>query len=159
MAKSVSPCRVRQQPPDVRCWTLTGRTALSAHVVSEGDRQVGGESENHVLESLEPGKAADIVEEMSPDEAADILSELEEETKKLALALAESLGRRDDVATLSTRGRAELPGALLAPVVSVYTTVGSDVIINAFIVVVAGGNRVGESEGKGLSHLIPPPAA
>ena len=29
MAKSMRPWRVRQQPPEVRCWTLTGRTERS----------------------------------------------------------------------------------------------------------------------------------
>jgi|SRR5437879_6428146 hypothetical protein len=29
MAKSVRPYRLRQQPPEVRCWSLTGRHALS----------------------------------------------------------------------------------------------------------------------------------
>jgi len=30
MAKSVSPWRVRQLPPEVRCWILTGRRSRSA---------------------------------------------------------------------------------------------------------------------------------
>jgi len=30
----MSPCRVRQQPPEVRCCTLTGRTARSAQLLS-----------------------------------------------------------------------------------------------------------------------------
>ncbi len=30
MAKSASPPRVRQQPPELRCWTLTGLIVLSA---------------------------------------------------------------------------------------------------------------------------------
>jgi hypothetical protein len=30
MAKSASPCRLRQQPPEVRICTLTGRTSRSA---------------------------------------------------------------------------------------------------------------------------------
>jgi hypothetical protein len=33
-AKSMSPWRVRQQPPEVRCCTLTGRTARSAQLLS-----------------------------------------------------------------------------------------------------------------------------
>ncbi len=32
----MSPCRVRQQPPEVRCCTLTGRTALSAQLFVNG---------------------------------------------------------------------------------------------------------------------------
>jgi branched-subunit amino acid ABC-type transport system permease component len=47
---------------------------------------------------------------------------------------------------------AGVAGALLAPVVSVYTTVGSDVIINAFIVVVAGG--MGNFRGAALVALL-----
>ena len=30
MAKSASPSRVRQAPPEPRCWTLTGRMVRSA---------------------------------------------------------------------------------------------------------------------------------
>src|SRR5271165_6957444 len=30
IAKSARPSRVRQVPPEVRCWTLTGRTSRSA---------------------------------------------------------------------------------------------------------------------------------
>src|SRR5260370_27818498 len=47
---------------------------------------------------------------------------------------------------------AGVAGALLAPVVSVYTTVGSDVIINAFIVVVAGG--MGNFRGAAMVALL-----
>ncbi len=41
VAKSVRPSRVRQAPPEVRCWTLTGRTALSETLFVNGtDRSV-----------------------------------------------------------------------------------------------------------------------
>ena len=36
MAKSVSPCRVRQAPPEVRCWILTGLTARLASLLVKG---------------------------------------------------------------------------------------------------------------------------
>ena len=36
MAKSVRPCRVRQQPPEVRCWILTGLHARSASLFVNG---------------------------------------------------------------------------------------------------------------------------
>src|SRR5919206_601408 len=49
-------------------------------------------------------------------------------------------------------GLAGLAGALLAPITSVYATIGGDVIINAFIVVVAGG--MGNFRGAALVSLL-----
>jgi branched-chain amino acid transport system permease protein len=56
------------------------------------------------------------------------------------------------LAFVLSAGLAGVAGALLAPVVSVYTTVGSDVILNAFIVVVAGG--MGNFRGAALVALL-----
>ena len=44
---------MRQQPPEVRCWTLTGRTSRSGLVAGEPDGQVGGEPQDHVLVAAE----------------------------------------------------------------------------------------------------------
>src|SRR5919206_195764 len=49
-------------------------------------------------------------------------------------------------------GLAGLAGALLAPITSVYATIGGDVIINAFIVVVAGG--MGNFRGAAMVSLL-----
>ena len=38
MANSVSPWRVRQQPPEPRCWTLTGRIVRSASLLEKMSR-------------------------------------------------------------------------------------------------------------------------
>ena len=38
MAKSASPCRVRQAPPEPRCWTLTGRMVRSASLLVKMSR-------------------------------------------------------------------------------------------------------------------------
>src|SRR5260370_21968597 len=56
------------------------------------------------------------------------------------------------LAFVLSAGLAGIAGALLAPVVSVYTTVGGDVILNAFIVVVAGG--MGNFRGAALVALL-----
>src|SRR5260370_966273 len=61
------------------------------------------------------------------------------ENRPMAAALGVPVPRVYLLAFVLSAGLAGVAGALLAPVVSVYTTVGSDVIINAFIVVVAGG--------------------
>jgi hypothetical protein len=49
MAKSASSSRVRQQPPEVRCWTLTGLMSRPAWLLGEPDGQIGGELQDHVL--------------------------------------------------------------------------------------------------------------
>src|SRR6266566_1605296 len=61
------------------------------------------------------------------------------ENRPMAAALGVPVPRVYFLAFVLSAGLAGVAGALLAPVVSVYTTVGSDVILNAFIVVVAGG--------------------
>jgi hypothetical protein len=45
---------VRQHPPEMRCWTLTGRTPRSAALLVNPDGQVGGEPQDHVLVVAEP---------------------------------------------------------------------------------------------------------
>ena len=49
IAKSASPGRVRQVPPEVRCRTLAGRMSRSGLVGGESDGQVDSEAEDHVL--------------------------------------------------------------------------------------------------------------
>src|SRR6266851_2146832 len=74
------------------------------------------------------------------------------ENRPMAAALGVPVPRVYFLAFALSSGLAGLAGALLAPVVSVYTTVGSDVIINAFIVVVAGG--MGNFRGAALVALL-----
>ena len=52
----------------------------------------------------------------------------------------------------SSSGLAALAGGLLLPLTSVYPTVGADVILNAFIVVVAGG--LGNFRGAAIVSLL-----
>jgi hypothetical protein len=40
---------VRQQPPELRCWTLTGLTDLSGEIIGEGNPQVTGITQDVVL--------------------------------------------------------------------------------------------------------------
>ena len=74
------------------------------------------------------------------------------ENRPMAAALGVPVPRVYFLAFVLSSGLAGLAGALLAPVVSVYTTVGSDVILNAFIVVVAGG--MGNFRGAALVALL-----
>ena len=74
------------------------------------------------------------------------------ENRPMAAALGVPVPRVYYLAFVLSAGLAGVAGALLAPVVSVYTTVGSDVIINAFIVVVAGG--MGNFRGAAFVALL-----
>lgn len=74
------------------------------------------------------------------------------ENRPMAAALGVPVPRVYFLAFVLSAGLAGIAGALLAPVVSVYTTVGSDVILNAFIVVVAGG--MGNFRGAALVALL-----
>ncbi|HLZ27279.1 MAG TPA: ABC transporter permease [Chloroflexota bacterium] len=74
------------------------------------------------------------------------------ENRPMAASLGVSVPRVYFLAFVLSAALAGVAGALLAPVVSVYTTVGSDVIINAFIVVVAGG--MGNFRGAALVALL-----
>ena len=74
------------------------------------------------------------------------------ENRPMAGSLGVPVPRVYFLAFVLSAGLAGVAGALLAPVVSVYTTVGADVIINAFIVVVAGG--MGNFRGAALVALL-----
>jgi branched-chain amino acid transport system permease protein len=74
------------------------------------------------------------------------------ENRPMAAALGVPVPRVYLLAFVLSAGLAGVAGALLAPVVAVYTTVGADVILNAFIVVVAGG--MGNFRGAALVALL-----
>src|SRR6266567_37667 len=74
------------------------------------------------------------------------------ENRPMAASLGVPVLRVYFLAFVLSAGLAGVAGALLAPVVSVYTTVGGDVILNAFIVVVAGG--MGNFRGAALVALL-----
>jgi branched-chain amino acid transport system permease protein len=74
------------------------------------------------------------------------------ENRPMAASLGVPVPRVYLLAFVLSAGLAGIAGALLAPVVSVYTTVGGDVILNAFIVVVAGG--MGNFRGAALVALL-----
>jgi branched-subunit amino acid ABC-type transport system permease component len=74
------------------------------------------------------------------------------ENRPMAGSLGVPVPRVYFLAFVLSAALAGVAGALLAPVVSVYTTVGSDVIINAFIVVVAGG--MGNFRGAAFIALL-----
>jgi branched-subunit amino acid ABC-type transport system permease component len=57
----------------------------------------------------------------------------------MAASLGVPVPRVYVLAFIVSAGLAAIAGALLAPIVAVYPTVGNDVILNAFIIVVAGG--------------------
>ncbi|HUZ78225.1 MAG TPA: branched-chain amino acid ABC transporter permease [Chloroflexota bacterium] len=61
------------------------------------------------------------------------------QNRGMAAALGVPVTRVYVVAFVVSIGLAALAGALLTPITSVYPTVGGDVILNAFIIVVAGG--------------------
>jgi branched-chain amino acid transport system permease protein len=74
------------------------------------------------------------------------------ENRPMAAALGVPVPRVYFLAFVLSAGLAGIAGALLAPVVAVYTTVGADVILNAFIVVVAGG--MGNFRGAALVAIL-----
>ena len=74
------------------------------------------------------------------------------ENRPMAAALGVPVPRVYFLAFVLSAALAGIAGALLAPVVSVYTTVGADVILNAFIVVVAGG--MGNFRGAAIVALL-----
>src|ERR687883_1679822 len=74
------------------------------------------------------------------------------QNRPMAAALGVPVPRVYFLAFVLSSGLAGVAGALLAPVVSVYTTVGADVILNAFIVVVAGG--MGNFRGAAILALL-----
>ena len=74
------------------------------------------------------------------------------ENRPMAAALGVPVPRVYLVAFMLSAGLAALAGALLAPLTSVYATIGGDVIINAFIVVVAGG--MGNFRGAALVAVL-----
>jgi branched-subunit amino acid ABC-type transport system permease component len=72
----------------------------------------------------------------------------------MAAALGVPLPRVYLVAFILSAGLSALAGALLAPVTAVYATLGQDVAVNAFIVVVAGGLGNFNFRGVALFALI-----
>ena len=61
MAKSVRPCRVRQQPPEVRCWTLTGLHAgrvAPAHCCAAAPSEPGVPFSPHPAQASPEGSRA-----------------------------------------------------------------------------------------------------
>ena len=74
------------------------------------------------------------------------------ENRPMAAALGVPVPRVYLVAFIISAALAGVAGALLAPVLSVYTDIGSGVILNAFIVVVAGG--MGNFRGAALVALL-----
>ena len=74
------------------------------------------------------------------------------QNRPMAAALGVPVPRVYILAFVVCSGLAALAGGLLLPLVSVYPTVGSDVILNAFIVVVAGG--LGNFRGAAIVALL-----
>ncbi|HEY3058514.1 MAG TPA: ABC transporter permease [Chloroflexota bacterium] len=74
------------------------------------------------------------------------------ESRQMAAALGVPVPRVYILAFILSSGLAGIAGALLVPIQSAYVTVGSDVILNAFIVVVAGG--MGNFRGAALVALL-----
>jgi branched-chain amino acid transport system permease protein len=74
------------------------------------------------------------------------------ENRPMAAALGVPVPRVYLLAFMLSAGLAGVAGALLAPLTSVYATIGGDVIINAFIVVVAGG--MGNFRGAALVSVL-----
>ena len=74
------------------------------------------------------------------------------ENRPMAASLGVPVPRVYLLAFILSSALAGVAGALLAPVTSVYATIGGDVIINAFIVVVAGG--MGNFRGAALVALL-----
>jgi branched-chain amino acid transport system permease protein len=74
------------------------------------------------------------------------------QNRPMAAALGVPVPRVYILAFVVCSGLAALAGGLLLPLVSVYPTVGSDVILNAFIVVVAGG--LGNFRGAAIVSIL-----
>ena len=54
MTNSVRPVRVRQHPPEVRCWIFTGRRSRSAWLFVQGMAKSVVEPQDHVLVAVKP---------------------------------------------------------------------------------------------------------
>jgi branched-chain amino acid transport system permease protein len=74
------------------------------------------------------------------------------QNRPMAAALGVPVPRVYILAFVVCSGLAALAGGLLLPLTSVYPTVGSDVILNAFIVVVAGG--LGNFRGAAIVSIL-----
>lgn len=74
------------------------------------------------------------------------------QNRQMAAVLGVPVPRVYAIAFIVSAGLAGLAGALLVPVTSVYPTVGGDVILNAFIIVVAGG--LGNLRGAAVLALL-----
>jgi branched-subunit amino acid ABC-type transport system permease component len=74
------------------------------------------------------------------------------QNRSMAAALGVPVPRVYILAFVLSAALAGVAGALLAPVISVYPTVGNDVILKAFIVVVAGG--MGNFRGAALVAIL-----
>src|SRR5918911_1797714 len=74
------------------------------------------------------------------------------QNRPMAAALGVPVPRVYVVAFVVCSGLAALAGGLLLPLTSVYPTVGADVILNAFIVVVAGG--LGNFRGAAIVSIL-----
>jgi branched-subunit amino acid ABC-type transport system permease component len=88
------------------------------------------------------------------------------QNRSMSAALGVPVPRVYVFAFVISAGLAGIAGALLAPIVAVYPTVGNDVILNAFIIVVAGGMGnfrgaaavailLGEVQALGSIHMRP----
>jgi len=74
------------------------------------------------------------------------------QNRTMAAALGVPVPRVYALAFIASSALAGIAGSMLVPVTSVYPTVGSDVILRAFIVVVAGG--LGNFRGAALVALL-----
>ncbi len=88
------------------------------------------------------------------------------QNRAMAAAMGVPVPRVYALAFIASAALAAVAGSLLAPIVAVYPTVGNDVILNAFINVVAGGMGnfrgaaavsllLGEVQALGSIHLRP----
>ena len=88
------------------------------------------------------------------------------QNRSMAAALGVPVPRVYVLAFIISAALAAVAGSLLAPIVAVYPTVGNDVILNAFIIVVAGGMGnfrgaaavailLGEVQSLGSIHMRP----
>jgi branched-chain amino acid transport system permease protein len=74
------------------------------------------------------------------------------QNRPMAAALGVPVPRVFVLALAVSAGLSALAGGLLLPLTSVYPTVGADVILNAFIIVVAGG--LGNFRGAAIVSLV-----
>src|SRR5581483_7942501 len=74
------------------------------------------------------------------------------ENRPMAAALGVPVVKVYFIALAVSSGLAGLAGALIVPNTSLYPTVGGDIILNAFIIVVAGG--LGNLKGAALIALL-----